>query len=235
MPTVPNLVRHEVRTLRSSKLARAGLVAVLFLPLLYGAMYLWAFWDPTHHLDRVPVALVNADRPVTVDGTRVNAGQDLETSLQDKGTFDWHVTDAADAAAGVSQGRYYLAVVVPTDFSAAVASPATATTGGARQATIDLVLDDANSYLASALAGNVLAEVRSATSAKVATTDARTLLDGLAQARGGLTDAASGAGTLADGATSASAGANRLAQGAGQLTSGARQVWAGTAALRSGA
>ncbi len=67
----PRLAALELRRFGRGRLPRAALVALLLMPLLYGALYLWSFWDPYGRLDRVPVALVNDDRgpPRTAAGS----------------------------------------------------------------------------------------------------------------------------------------------------------------------
>src|SRR6478736_3479284 len=97
----------ELRRFRRGRLPRLAVAAMLLVPLLYGALYLWAFWSPTSHLDRLPVALVDAD---------------LTDQLTDAGALDWRVTDPADAAAGVRDGDYYFAVTIPDDFSTSLVS-----------------------------------------------------------------------------------------------------------------
>ena len=108
----------ELRRFRRGRLPRLAVAAMLLVPLLYGALYLWAFWSPTSHLDRLPVALVNSDTGATrTDGTQLTAGADLTDQLTDAKALDWHLTDPADAAAGVRDGDYYFAVTIPDDFS----------------------------------------------------------------------------------------------------------------------
>jgi hypothetical protein len=51
--------------LTDTPILRAAVIAIMLVPLLYGALSLWAFWDPYGKLDQMPVALVNEDRPVT--------------------------------------------------------------------------------------------------------------------------------------------------------------------------
>ena len=51
----------ELRRFRRGRLPRLAVAAMLLVPLLYGALYLWAFWSPTGAPRRLPVALVNAD------------------------------------------------------------------------------------------------------------------------------------------------------------------------------
>ncbi|MGW7792305.1 hypothetical protein ACWGKX_33230, partial [Streptomyces tricolor] len=69
----PRLAALELRRFGRGRLPRAALVALLVLPLLYGALYLWSFWDPYGRLDRIPVALVNDDKGATAGGKRITA------------------------------------------------------------------------------------------------------------------------------------------------------------------
>ena len=99
----------ELRRFRRGRLPRLAVAAMLLVPLLYGALYLWAFWSPTSHVDRLPVALVNSDTGATrPDGTHLTAGSDLTDQLTDAQALDWHLTDPADAAAGVRDGDVLL-------------------------------------------------------------------------------------------------------------------------------
>lgn len=66
----PKLAALELRRFGRGKLPRAALAALLLLPLLYGALYLWSFWDPYGRLDRIPVALVNDDKGATAAWAR---------------------------------------------------------------------------------------------------------------------------------------------------------------------
>lgn len=73
----PGLAALELRRFGRGTLPRAALVALLLLPLLYGALYLWSFWDPYGRLDKIPVALVNDDQGATADGKKVAAGDSI--------------------------------------------------------------------------------------------------------------------------------------------------------------
>ena len=80
--------------LTDTPILRIAVVAVICVPLLYGALYLWAFWDPYSRLDKMPVAVVNLDRPVTVDGETTHAGDDLVKELVDGGDVGWKIVSA---------------------------------------------------------------------------------------------------------------------------------------------
>ncbi|NUU24430.1 MAG: DUF3533 domain-containing protein, partial [Streptomycetaceae bacterium] len=119
-------------------------VAIALVPLLYGALYLWSNWDPYGHFHEVPVAIVAQDRPVDAAGRTVAAGAQLTDTIVGSKTFEWHRTDAADAADGLRNGDYYFTVTVPPDFSARLAS---APTAQPQQAHLAMTLNDANGFI----------------------------------------------------------------------------------------
>lgn len=236
----------ELRRFRRGLLPKLAVVAMLAIPLLYGALYLWAYWDPTGNLDRLPVALVNADTGATRDGEPLRAGDDVVDELLDSDALDWRQVDAEDAAAGVTDGTYYFAVTLPADFSTDIASIGGDTPTAAE---IDVTYNDANSYLASTLGRSAMTQIRAAVSATIGEQAADQVLVGLGSARDGFAQASDGALTLtaasgdlstgahqvADGATSAADGAATLASGAADLASGAGRLDSGASTLATGA
>src|SRR5690349_16369640 len=107
----------QLRSMRRTRLTRVALAVLALVPLLYGALYLWAFWDPYGNLNRIPAALVVEDRPAG----DVHAGRDLADELVGREVFGWQRTDAAEARAGLRDGRYDLVLRIPADFSANLA------------------------------------------------------------------------------------------------------------------
>ncbi|MEH1053993.1 YhgE/Pip domain-containing protein [Micromonospora sp. CPCC 206171] len=247
--SVFRLARFELRRMTRGRLPRAALAVLTVIPLLYGALYLYAFWDPYGHMDRIPVALVNADRPATAgDGRVVHAGQDLTDELLDRKVFGWHVTDADDATAGLRSGRYHLVFSIPADFSATlVASPEP--DQPARRGELRVVNDDATNYLSGLLARSAFSEIRAAAAESTASgyfdkmlvgfTDLKAetgkAADGAGQLADGLGTSQDGAGQLADGLDRSEAGAGQLATGLDRSAQGADQLSAGLDELRTGA
>ena len=229
----------ELRRFRRGLLPKLAVGAMILIPLLYGALYLWAFWDPTGHLDQLPVALVDADQGSTLDGTALHAGTDVATRLLDSGDLNWHLTDAKDAADGVANGTFYFAVTVPAEFSADIASA-----GGAdpRSAQLLVTYNDANSFLASTLGRSAMTQVRDAVAATIGERGVDQVLVGLGSARDGFAQASDGAltlrtagGRLADGAQQVADGATSAATGAAVLADGSKRLVSGSSALTAGA
>ena len=245
----PRLAALELRRFGRGKLPRAALVALLLLPLLYGALYLWSFWDPYGRLDRIPVALVNDDRGTTTDGKKLTAGDDITRGLRDSKTFEWHEVSAATARKGVEDGTYYLSLTMPADFSERIASSAgdSPETGALQVRT-----NDANNYIVGQISRTVFSEVRSAASTKASRTFLDRIFvsfsdihgqtvkaaDGADKLKGGIGTAEAGSKDLADGLKDAKKGSGKLSKGlkklntgAGDLEDGSKQVAAGTQTL----
>ncbi|MCD7437607.1 YhgE/Pip domain-containing protein [Streptomyces lincolnensis] len=245
----PRLAALELRRFGRGKLPRAALVALLVLPLLYGALYLWSFWDPYGRLDRIPVALVNDDQGATADGKRLTAGDEITKGLRESDVFDWQEVSAAEARAGVEDGRYYLSLTMPKDFSRRIASSSGASpeTGALQVRT-----NDANNYIVGQISRTVFAEVRTAASTKASRSFLDRIFisfsdihgatvkaaDGADDLQGGIGKAEKGSKDLADGLKDAEKGSGRLStgltkldSGAGDLEDGARRVADGTQTL----
>ncbi|MFJ4295070.1 YhgE/Pip family protein [Curtobacterium sp. NPDC089689] len=228
--TTTSLVRAELARLTATPLARLAFIALMCVPLLYGGAYLWANRDPYAKLDQVPAAIVNQDAGATLDGDRVDYGDDVTKEAIDGHDFAWTETSAADARSGVRNGTYDFVVTIPHDFSSSLVS---AQSDDPEQAKLTMTTADTNSYLASTIAEQAGKTMRTAVAERVGKQAAKTLLVGLADVRDSLGDAVDGAGQLASGATTAKDGADRLADGTGKLSSGAAQLAAGTADLPS--
>ena len=115
----------ELSRFKRGKMPKIAVAVMLFIPLIYGALYLWAFQAPDKHMDELPVALVNQDVGAVNGDESVHAGQDLATELLDGMELKWEQTDAAGAAQGVADGTYYFAMTIPSDFSANAVSVGT--------------------------------------------------------------------------------------------------------------
>ncbi|MEU2288079.1 YhgE/Pip domain-containing protein [Streptomyces sp. NPDC013178] len=241
----PELAALELRRFGRGKLPRAALVALLLLPLLYGALYLWSFWDPYGRLDRIPVALVNDDKGATADGKRIAAGDDITEGLRDSEVFDWHEVSAAQARAGVEDGTYYLSLTMPADFSARIAS---SSGDSPETSALQVRTNDANNYIVGQISRTVFSEVRTAASTKASRSfldrifisfsdiHGRTVeaADGADKLKGGIGKAEKGSQDLADGLKDAKEGSGKLSKGLDKLNKGAGNLEDGSQKVADG-
>ncbi|MGC7332884.1 YhgE/Pip domain-containing protein [Mycobacteroides abscessus subsp. abscessus] len=215
----------EIKRFRRSRMTRAAIVVLMLLPLVYGALYLWAYWDPFGHVNKMPVALVNADKGATVSGQHVNIGEEISKSLTADGSMDWHVLSLDEARSGVDHGNYYFMLELPPDFSEAIASPLT---GEPKQANLVAVYNDANNYISSSIGRTAIDQVLNAVSTRISGQAVNQVLSVVVSSGAGIQQAADGARQLADGAA-------KVDDGAGQLATGLHTARPGSAQLATGA
>ncbi|MFF4405553.1 YhgE/Pip family protein [Streptomyces sp. NPDC001404] len=228
----PKLAALELKRFGRGKLPRAALVALLLLPLLYGALYLWSFWDPYGRLDKVPVALVNDDRGATVDGKKLTAGDSIADGLHDSKSFKWQETSAADARKGLESGKYYLSLTIPADFSKRVAS----SSGNAPETgALQVRTNDANNYIVGSISRTVFSEVRAAASRNASRSFYDKIFVSFSDLHNKTKQAADGADQLGDGIGKAEKGAGDLKNGLGQAKEGSDKLEDGVDKLHSGA
>ena len=77
------LALHELRCTLKGKARKIVVGAIVLIPLLYGALYLWAFTNPYKTLDAVPVAVVIDDRGAIIQDEQRNLGNDIKKRLED--------------------------------------------------------------------------------------------------------------------------------------------------------
>ncbi|MCB7136329.1 YhgE/Pip domain-containing protein [Cellulosimicrobium marinum] len=232
--TAVRLGLSELRRLVAGTMPRLAILAMALIPTLYAGLYLFANHDPYGRLDQVPAALVVLDEgTTTTDATtgetaHRDLGRDVADELLDDGGFGWVETSQADAEYGVRSGRYDAALVIGPTFSADLAS---ASELAPRQASLTLVTNDANNYLARTIADQVVGQVRDSIARQVGTEAADTFLRGFASIHTNLADAVEGADRLLDGSTRLRDGVVTADDGAHTLADGARQAADGAATL----
>ena len=219
--TVLRLARSELKRMTGGLLPKLTIIALTMVPLLYGAVYLYANWDPYSNLDQIDAALVVEDTGATSgDGTQLHAGQDVADSLIDGHVFNWQPVDSAEKAdEGVSSGKYAFALKIPKDFSANLASPGSF--DAASQAMLNVTTNDANNYLLSTIVDKLTTAVHSSVAKEVGEETANQLLTGFGTIHTQMVKAADGAGQLSDGVTKLHDGTVTLHDGTTQLSSGA--------------
>ncbi len=233
--TVIRLARSELKRMTGGLLPKLTILALTMVPLLYGAVYLYANWNPYGHLNNLDAALVVEDTGAgSTDGTRLEAGAKVADSLVEGNVFHWiPVESSAAADEGVSSGQYAFALKIPKDFSANLASPGSF--DSASQAMLNVTTNDANNYLLSTIVDKLTTAVHTTVATEVGEETANQLLTGFGTIHTQMVKAADGAGQLADGVASLRDGTVTLHQGTTDLSSGASQLQAGQLKLRDGA
>ncbi len=225
------LARFELRRFRGV-MPRVALLFILLIPLLYGCIYLAGNWDPYGRLGHVPVAVVNHDEPTSVNDERVAAGEDFVASLHRESTFDFIDTDEADAEKGLQEGRYYLVITVPREFSTDLVS---GQTNDPQRAKIMLQRNDANGFVIGTITNSAQTSIAKAIDETAVRSYFEAVFTNLATIREGMTQASDGAAQLDAGLATAHDGSKQLRDGAGKAATGANALASGAAQLNTGA
>ncbi|MFI2102965.1 YhgE/Pip family protein [Isoptericola sp. NPDC019693] len=232
--TAVRLALSELRRLAAGRLPKLAILAMALIPTLYAGLYLFANHDPYGQLEQVPAAVVVQDEGTTTtdaetgETTERDFGRKVADQLLDDGGFGWVETSQADAEAGVRSGRYDAALVIGPTFSADLAS---AGEFEPQQASLTLITNDANNYLARTISDTIVGKVRDSIAEEVGTEAADTFLRGFASIHTNLADAVDGAKKLLKGATSLDDGLADADDGAHTLADGAAQAADGAATL----
>ncbi|MDK2899264.1 MAG: putative rane protein [Patescibacteria group bacterium] len=221
---------NEVKKATSSTYLKIALVAVMLVPLLYGAIYLKAFWDPYANIDQVPVAVVNLDKGYNDNNKKVNIGDELITTLNNDDNLKWNFVTADEAQKGLDQKRYYASLTIPTDFSAKIYSidsdkpQSTALIYRSREAT---------NYLATTITNNVSSKVTDTLSHKITAKYLSNIFLDLKDTATELTKAKDASIQLVKGLSSTNNGVYSLHTGLANLNLGNDQIKSGLTTLNN--
>lgn len=198
-----NLLKEEIAAVFRNRKLLIPLIAVLFIPILYSGMFLWAFWDPYDHLKDLPVAIVNEDDGATYEGKELHLGDDLVDKLKESQDFHFKFVDRTVANDDLENQKYYMIVEIPDNFSK---NATTLLDENPEKLSLTYIPNEGYNFLAAQIGGTAIEKIKASLSAKVTETYAESMFDKV--------------GELADGMTKASEGANDLSTGTAELLAG---------------
>lgn len=111
------IFKNDLKTIRNMPLLVVFLLVIVCLPSLYILLTLPSVWDPYSQTSNIEVAVVNNDLGYTTNGTYYNVGNTLVEELRTNRNLSWQFVDKNTALAGVKNGKYYAALIIPSDFS----------------------------------------------------------------------------------------------------------------------
>lgn len=208
--------------IRVIMLISAGLI--LFIPLLYSAVYLGSVWDTYGHIDQVPVAFVNLDQPCVKDGKTYAIGQDLVDNLKENDKVAWRFVSPVEAKSGVEGTAYYAMIEIPADFSQKIAK---VQDGLFTKPEILYTANKGKNFVFGQISDKVAESIRVEVDSSIQKEIAKAMVESLDDVQVSLKDASSGADTLAD-------GEQKLLDGSAKLADGTKEAAEGSGCLSSG-
>lgn len=208
-----------------------SLIGVSLVPLLYAGALIWVNHDPTGHLDKVPAAVVNLDRPATTsDGDELNLGPDIVDEVvdnDDSSNLDWKEQDQEAAEKALRKGDVQAVMTIPKGFSAAAASAGDEDPSKAHATQVQIRTNDASNYLMGTISKTVGQEITNSIREQVTDTYLKNLYVGF-------TDIHENVGEAADGSKKLSRNTSKAHDSSGDLVVGLDELADGTVQLRSG-
>jgi len=233
------LFGQELLDIVRNRKVLVSVIGILFIPIMYSGMLVGSFWDPYGRTGDLPVAVVNEDAGAVLEGKQLALGNELIDNLKDNDKFKWAYVSRDEAEKGLMDGRYYLALEIPADFSK---QATTLLDDEPKPSSLVYVTNESLSFTASKIGNAAVQELKASLSKEVTKSYAETMFEQLGKVASGFADASDGASKLHDGAAKAKDGAAtlhrnlaKLADGTLGLTSGVKQLADGTAKVSDGA
>ncbi|MDR0880283.1 MAG: YhgE/Pip domain-containing protein [Clostridioides sp.] len=243
------MLLQEWKDLFKNKRLMVTLFALAFVPILYSGIFLKGVWDPYGKIDNLPVAVVNEDKEVTYNDSKLDVGNELVDNLKtmekDK-SFKWEFTSKKDAESGLKSGKYYMVLEIPKDFSENASTlmdkkpkkmNLTYKTNPSRSFTGQMITKQGAESINKKIAASVTKEYSKAVFSQLDKVG-----DGLGEAAKGAKKIGNGISLLEDGNKKLTGGletmsssASKLEDGTGSLLSGIDSLSSGVSRLNSGA
>lgn len=254
------MLKKEWKSLFKSPIMILVLIAIILIPSIYTCLFLASMWDPYGELDKLPVAVVNQDKPVEYNEKTLKIGQDLVDNLKDNDELDFHFVDPIEAQEGIENGTYYMVITIPENFSE---NASTVMDDQPTQMVLNYQTNPGTNYIASKLSSTAMTKIKDTLSEEIVRTYTEEVFDSIQEAGDGMQDAADGAGEIKDGtdklidgndtisenlqvladstvtfkngAKTLTTGLKTYTDGVTQVDAGATQLAGGTATLTAGA
>jgi putative membrane protein len=212
---------NSARASASGPLTWRTWTGLVILSILVMSLLIWAFWSPETNHGAANAAVVNNDKPVTVNGQLLPLGRELAGNLtHSESAYAWVLTDADDARDGLARGDYGAVVTIPDDFSAKATSSAGGNPMEAGQAELRVQTSNATGVADPLISTQIAQVVLRTLNQQIVQTYLENVYLSMTTMHDQLDKAADGAAQLATGANKLKSGAGQLSSGSGQLASG---------------
>lgn len=226
-----DILKDAFKTAFSKPLTYIALVAIPIIVACFGLLYFNTFLDPYEKMKSMPIAVVNEDTGCTMNDSERNFGNELVERLQENDEANWTPEEPAILDEGLENTDYYLAVIIPSDFSERVSA---GETRNPEQANITFFKNARKNYMLSSISSNIENKLKEQVNQSITEQYAKAYLDGLATAQDGFSDAADGANRLNDGISNAANGSQKITDDLNTLTEGSSALEEGLSTLNSG-
>ncbi|HJD98442.1 YhgE/Pip family protein [Levilactobacillus brevis] len=225
------MIKGEWNYIRHNRLILISVLAIMFIPFLYCIFFLKSVWDPYGETGKLPVAVVNQDKPVTYQGQKLNVGDQTITNLKKNHQLGWRFVSAKTAADGLKHHKYYTVITIPKNFSA---NAATALDKHPKKMTFTYKTNGSANYIAQVMSEVGSDKLNSEIRAKVTKAYAQATFKQIYAVGKGMNKAAKGSAQLKDGTVTLTDGLNTYTTGVHTLNNGLQQMKTSVTPLATG-
>ncbi|SEO62335.1 YhgE/Pip domain-containing protein [Paenibacillus sp. OV219] len=222
----------DIKSMWGSRAVRKSLLGLMVLPLIYSFIYLWAFWDPTARLNKLPLAIVNEDTGAKRGGEQHNLGSELVAKLIADTDTHWTEVSREQARKGIKKESYALALYLPPEFSTQAYS---VSSDHPQPTRLNMELSEGSNMLQAKIVRAVADRVNDKLRKELQENYLSVIFDQVLNGAKGLQDAADGAAKLSAASEQAYKGAGELANGLTQSGGGMTKLSTGLQTITSGA
>lgn len=234
-----SLFKREWLAIFKDKKMLISIIGILFIPIMYSGVLIWANWDPYGHLNAMPVAIVNNDVGAKLDGKRLQLGNELVDKLKKNKELDFQFVDKKKGYQNLKENKSYLLVEIPKNFSK---NATTLMNDEPKKLELKYVTNEGYNFLSAQISESAIQQIKTSLSKKVTETYAETMFNTMTKMADGFQSTDQAAGKLKDGITKVDGGAKTieeklvlLAEKQLKFTVGTTKVQDGTAELQTGA
>lgn len=205
-----NLFQKELLAIFKNKKLLIPIIAVLFIPVLYSGMFLWAFWDPYDHLKDLPVAIVDNDKGAKFESENLLLGKDLVKKLKESNDFHFIFVDKKNGQKGLQDQKYYMLIEIPENFSE---NATTLMENNPQKLELIYKPNEGYNFLSAQIGSTAIERIKASLSEKITETYSEAIFDKIRDVSSGLTDASDGSSKLYEGILRLKTGSSDLESG----------------------
>lgn len=202
-----SMLKQEFYTLFRNPKKLIPVIAILFIPLMYAGMLIWAFWDPYGELEKLPIAVVNLDEGAKFHNERLTIGDDFVENLKDNDEFKWIFTNKDEAEKGLKNEKYYMLIEIPKDFSK---NATTVLDEHPTQLQLKYTVNDAANFVSSQISVKAVEKIKEEVSNNLTKSYTESMFANITEMSDGLNDASNGASEIEEGVLKAESGTKEL-------------------------
>ena len=226
-----DILKDAFNTAFNKPLTYAALIAIPLIVACFALLYFGTFMDPYERMKELPIAVINQDAGATLNGEERNLGDELVKSITNNDDAKWTIEDKNLLDQSLENTDYYLAIVIPEDFSERVAA---GDTKEPEQANVVFFKNARKNYMLTSLSSRIESALKEKVNQNITEQYSRAYLSGLVDAKDGLTVAADGSQQLGSGIDSAAEGSSTITDNLESLKSGSGTLEDGLGQLNSG-